>query len=61
MGLTPAGRRATSLVPKTPTRDAAAMLRNPVIVCLTLAAIVVVAALAEAVVILTSRRRRIAW
>ena len=37
------------------------MLRNPIIVCLALAAIVVVAAVAEAVVVLTSCRRRIAW
>jgi hypothetical protein len=42
-------------------RDALEMLRNPVIVCLALAAIVVVAALAEAVVVVTARRRRIAW
>jgi len=36
------------------------MLRNPIVVCLALAAIVVLATIAEAIVILTARRR-IAW
>ena len=42
-------------------RDPLRMLKNPVIVCLALAAIVAVAVVAEAVVVLTTRRRRIAW
>jgi hypothetical protein len=37
------------------------MLRNPVILCLTLAALLVVAVVAEAVVAVNARRRRIAW
>jgi hypothetical protein len=61
VGLTARRRRATPIAREVSGRDAPAMLRNPVIVCLTLAAIVVVALLAEAVVIATSRRRRIAW
>ncbi len=61
MGLTARPRRATPIAGAARGRDPPAMLRNPVIVCITLAAIVVVAGLAEAVVILTSRRRRIAW
>jgi hypothetical protein len=61
VGLTARRRRATPIALGVFGRDASAMLRNPVIVCLTLAAIVVVAVIAEAVVIVTSRRRRIAW
>jgi len=61
VGLTARLRRATSRAQAASGGDALAMLRNPVIVCLTLAAIVVVATIAEAVVIVTSRRRRIAW
>ena len=61
MGLTAPVSRATSLTPAPAGGHAPAMLRNPLLVCLTLAAIVVVAAVAEAVVVLTSRRRRIAW
>ena len=62
MRLTPRGRRATSLAADATRGDHGRMLRNPIIVCFTLAAIVVVAALAEAAVVLTSRRRRrIAW
>ena len=61
MGLTARTRRATSIASATLGRDPAGMLRNPIIVCLALAAIVVVAAVAEAVVVLTTRRRRIAW
>ena len=60
--LTAARPRATPIAPEAARRDHRRMLRNPLIVCLTLAGIVVVAALAEAAVILTSRRRRrIAW
>jgi hypothetical protein len=61
VGLTARIRRATPIAPTPLRRDPAGMLRNPVIVCLALAAIVVLAAVAEAVVILTTRRRRIAW
>jgi len=61
VGLTARRRRVTSIAPGAPGREAPRMLRNPIIVCLALAAIFVVAAVAEAVVILTTRRRRIAW
>lgn len=61
MGLSARSRRATPIAAEAPGGDPAAMLRNPIMVCLALAAIFVVAVVAEAVVILTSRRRRIAW
>ena len=61
MGLTAHTRRATPIARGPRGGDPPRMLRNPIMVCLTLAAIVVVAAVAEAVVIVTSRRRRIAW
>jgi hypothetical protein len=62
VGLTAHGPRATPIAGDELRGDHGPMFRNPVIVCLTLAAIVVVATLAEAVVVLTSRRRRrIAW
>jgi hypothetical protein len=61
VGLTARIRRATPIARAPHGRDPAGMLRNPIIVCLALAAIVVLAAIAEAVVVLTTRRRRIAW
>jgi hypothetical protein len=62
VGLTARGRRVTSIAHAPVGGDPGGMLRNPIIVCLTLAAIVVLAAAAEAVVVLaTRRRRRIAW
>lgn len=62
MGLTAHARRATPIAGDEVRGDHVRMFRNPVFVCLTLAAIVVVATIAEAVVVLTSRRRRrIAW
>ena len=61
VGLTAPYRRVSSIARTGRRGDAHAMLRNPVIVCLTLAAIVVLAAVAEVVVVLTTRRRRIAW
>jgi hypothetical protein len=61
VGLTPRSRRATPIAAAPLGRHALRMLKNPVIVCLALAAIVVVAVVAEAVVVLTTRRRRIAW
>lgn len=61
MGLSARSRRATPIAAEALGGDPAAMLRNPVMVCLALAAIFIVAAVAEAVVVLTSRRRRIAW
>ena len=60
-GLTPRSRRATPIAAASLGRDPLRMLKNPVIVCLALAAIVAVAVVAEAVVVLTTRRRRIAW
>ena len=60
-GLTARPRPVSSRAARPARGDAHGMLRNPVIVCLTLAVIVVVAAVAEAVVIVTTRRRRIAW
>jgi len=61
VGLSAPSRRATPIAAEALGGDPAAMLRNPVMVCLALAAIFIVAAVAEAVVVLTSRRRRIAW
>src|SRR5439155_19631648 len=61
VGLTAHTRRATPLARARFGRDPFGMLKNPIIVCLALAAIVVLAAVAEAVVVLTTRRRRIAW
>lgn len=62
MGLTARRGGVTSSAHDPLGGDPGAMLRNPVIVCLALAAIVVLAAVAEAVVVLTTRRpRRIAW
>lgn len=62
MGLTACAWRATSIARAPAGGDPAGMLKNPVIVCLTLVAIVVLATVAEAVVVLTARRRRrIAW
>ena len=60
-GLTARTRRATPIAAARLGRDPVRMLRNPIIVCLALAAIVVLAAVAEVVVVLTTRRRRIAW
>jgi hypothetical protein len=61
VGLTARIRRATPIAAAPLGRDPLGMLRNPIIVCLALAAIVVVAVVAEAVVVLTTHRRRIAW
>jgi multisubunit Na+/H+ antiporter MnhC subunit len=62
VGLTALARRVTPIAQEELGGDHGPMLRNPIIVCLTLAAIVVLAAIAEAAVVLTSRRRRrIAW
>jgi hypothetical protein len=59
--LTAVCRRVSSIAGTAAGGDAQGMLRNPVIVCITLAALVVLAALAEAVLVVTTRRRRIAW
>jgi hypothetical protein len=61
VGLSARGPRATTTAAGAQADDAPGMLRNPIIICLTLAAIVAVAVVAEAVVAVTTSRRRIAW